>query len=352
MGRIYVTVIRLKYVHRFKDRYGKTRYYLRKPGCRQVALPAPTEPNFYSEYDRLLNGNEIVKAENAPISLNTPGSLGDLICHWRQTHGYKSKEESTKAVYNRLTKRLESQKYINSPVATMAPVNVRFIIRQFSDSPTTANRILSILGSIMDTAIDLGWRDTNPCLGIKRLRVESEGIHSWTDHEIALYESAWPSGTKQRLAFALLLYTGQRRSDVVRMGPPDYKIVSDHKMLSVTQQKTGTKLLMPIHSALQRELDAHDFSARNTFLLAEQGKPFSANGFYNSFSDWCRAAGLPTGCSPHGLRKAAGRKLAEAGCTPHQIAAILGHKTLSEVQRYTRAADQALLAMEAIKKIS
>jgi len=45
-------------------------------------------------------------------------------------------------------------------------------------------------------------------------------------------------------------------------------------------------------------------------------------------------------CSAHGLRKAAARRLAEAGCTEHEIAAITGHASLREVQRYTKAADQ------------
>lgn len=347
-----MTVIRLKYVHRFKDRYGLIRYYLRKPGAKRVALPDPSDPKFYSAYSAALNGKPIEQSAEAPISTSVPGSLADLICHWRTTHAYKSKEPSTQAVYNRLIKRIEMADYSRASAVTMAPVNVRYIIRQFSDSPTTANRILTILNSLMDTAIDLGWRDTNPCFGIKRIRVESEGIHSWTDDEIRLYESHWPSGTKARLAFALLLYTGQRRSDVVKMGAGDCKEFSGASMLSVKQQKTNVKLLIPIHANLQKELANPELKLQPTFLLAERGKPYSANGFYNSFTDWCREAGLPTGCSPHGLRKAAGRKLAEAGCTPHQIASILGHKTLTEVERYTRAADQSLLAIEAMKKLT
>ncbi|MCP1246015.1 tyrosine-type recombinase/integrase [Acetobacter cerevisiae] len=347
-----MTVIRLKYVHRFKDRYGRVRHYLRKPGCKRAPLPDPADKNFYREYERLLNGLPPEAAKSQTIRSAIPGSLADLICHWRTTHAYKSKEPSTQAVYNRLIKRIEQADYSRAAAATMAPANVRYIMRQFSDSPTTANRILTILNSLMDAAIDLGWRDNNPCFGIKRIRVESEGIHSWTDAEIKAYEARWPSGSKQRLAFALLLYTGQRRSDIVKMGPSDYKEISGQRMISVTQQKTNVKLLIPIHASLQRELDAWIFEGQPTFLLAERGKPYSANGFYNSFSDWCREAGLPTGCSPHGLRKAAGRKLAEAGCTPHQIAAILGHKTLTEVERYTRAADQSLLAIEAMKKMT
>ncbi|WP_062017988.1 tyrosine-type recombinase/integrase [Gluconobacter japonicus] len=91
---------------------------------------------------------------------------------------------------------------------------------------------------------------------------------------------------------------------------------------------------------------AHHLHARlrtPTLHQAQQNSPhhafpLSANNFYNQFIDWCREAGLPAGCSPHGLRKAAARRLAEAGCTTHQIAAITGHRSLAEVARYTQAA--------------
>ena len=49
-------------------------------------------------------------------------------------------------------------------------------------------------------------------------------------------------------------------------------------------------------------------------------------------------------------RKAASVRLAEAGCTPHEIAAITGHATLSELVRYTRAVDQRRLAEAAVAK--
>lgn len=84
---------------------------------------------------------------------------------------------------------------------------------------------------------------------------------------------------------------------------------------------------------------------------ASAGQPFSDAGFGNFFRDWCDAAGLPKQCSAYGLRKAACRRLAEAGCSAHQIMSISGHRSLSEVQRYTLAADQARLAREAMKTI-
>ena len=64
-----------------------------------------------------------------------------------------------------------------------------------------------------------------------------------------------------------------------------------------------------------------------------------------------RAAGLPRRCVAHGLRKAALRRSAEAGSTTKQIAAVSGHRSLSEIERYTARADQAGLAQAAIAKL-
>jgi hypothetical protein len=61
-------------------------------------------------------------------------------------------------------------------------------------------------------------------------------------------------------------------------------------------------------------------------------------------------AELPRGLSAHGLRKAACRHLAEAGCTAPQIMAISGHKNLKEVQTYIQAVDRLGLAREAVSK--
>src|SRR5205823_1397037 len=88
-----------------------------------------------------------------------------------------------------------------------------------------------------------------------------------------------------------------------------------------------------------------------TIINTEYGKPFTVDGFSQWLRDAITAAGLPLDCQPHGLRKAAGRRLAEAGCTTHEIMAVLGHTTLTEAERYTREADQGRLAMEAVAKL-
>jgi predicted HicB family RNase H-like nuclease len=85
-------------------------------------------------------------------------------------------------------------------------------------------------------------------------------------------------------------------------------------------------------------------------LLTEYGPPFTVAGYGHWMRAAIKRAGLPLECKTHGLRKAAARRLAEAGCTTKQIAAITGHQSLDEVERYTREADQEKLAEDAIRK--
>jgi len=125
--------------------------------------------------------------------------------------------------------------------------------------------------------------------------------------------------------------------------------VIEMALLSVVQDKTEQNLKIPFHPKLA---SAIQIMPRNnlTFLLTEAGVPFSAAGFGNWFRDRCNEAGLPH-CSAHGLRKACATRLANAGCTPEQIKAVTGHKTLSEVARYTRAADQVRNAKQALTNL-
>ena len=108
-----------------------------------------------------------------------------------------------------------------------------------------------------------------------------------------------------------------------------------------------TRLTLPIAQALAEAL-AQVAPGQLTFIQTREGKPMTAAGFGNWFAASAKAAGLPDHSSAHGLRKAAARRLAEAGCSPAQIKAITGHKGLAEVALYTAAADQKRLAHDAM----
>ena len=153
----------------------------------------------------------------------------------------------------------------------------------------------------------------------------------WTDNEIARYRQHHQTGTKARRALELALGTGARRSDLVRLGRENIS----RGYLSYISEKTGIEVCIPILPVVQAELDRMP-ETQTLFLETAHGKPHGVNGFGAWFRDRCREAGLDDRCSLHGLRKVCARRLAEAGATPHEIAAVTGHTTLKEVERYTR----------------
>jgi integrase len=181
----------------------------------------------------------------------------------------------------------------------------------------------------------------DPTLAIRVKMPKSDGYHTWTEDEIAAFEALHPIGSKPRLALALGLYTAQRRSDVVRIGRQHIR----DGVLTIRQQKTGATLMIPVHADLGRIIAATP-TGHLTLLITKNGRSYDANVFSAEFRSWCNAAGLPQRCVFHGLRKAALTRLADCGCTAHEIAAISGHKSLAEVERYTKRADQIRLARQ------
>jgi integrase len=240
------------------------------------------------------------------------------------------------------------------PFAQLPPQWIEALLD--SKPPHAARSWLVTLRSLCQFALKRGWLRADPTKDIKLQAIKSDGHHTWTNAEIAQYEAHYPIGTRERLAFALLLCSAQRRSDVVRMGrqhlsdclDEELRALGVRKMLSIRQQKTGKLLVVPVHPALQTVLDATP-SEHLTFLTTENGKPYGGNYLTESFRQWCTAVGLPTRCRPHGLRKAFCRRMIEAGVDCRLIMAFTGHESMKELIRYTKAASQALLARNAMK---
>ena len=199
-----------------------------------------------------------------------------------------------------------------------------------------SRRILRVL---LNFAVKEKLRRDNPALGIKLDPITTGGYHSWTEEELRQFETRHPTGTKPRLALALLLYTAQRRTDVVRLGPSHMR----EGRLVLRQSKTGVELDIPVAAPLADIIAATPMIGVKTFLVTEYGHPFTPAGFGNWFRNRCDEAGLPN-CSAHGLRKAFLRRMAEAGCSEDYIASISGHKDLREIRTYVQAANKARMA--------
>jgi integrase len=190
----------------------------------------------------------------------------------------------------------------------------------------------------------IGYRNDNPVTEIESYRLGTH--HTWTETELEAFERQWPLGTRERLVYALLLYTGQRGGDVVKMRRADVS----GGTIAVVQEKTGTALSIPIHHELAAAIKAGPTNGLN--LVGDpNGRPINRPALTLLMKRAAAKAGLPPHCLPHGLRKAQMRRLAEGGATAKEIAAISGHKTLQEVERYTAAADQKLLSRRAIARL-
>lgn len=333
------------HVETWRDRHGKVRVYFRKgKKDRRIALPALDAPDFGEAYADAMAG----KAREKPTRRRTAAkdTLAGLIVSYKQSAAFIERKASTRRNYALCLDRMR-RAHGHRTVSGMTPPGIeKFVLAPLAGKPGARLMTLKLLRILIRHGIRIGWLTHDPSVGIKRPR--SKEIRSWTDAEIAAFETRWPIGTKQRLALALFLYVGQRVSDVARMGWPD---VSDNA-IRVVQQKTGTELLIPLHQAAREIVaDARRWRRHVTLLATAYGRPFTTKGLGQWMRDAITRAGLPLACQPHGLRKAAGRRLAEAGCTAHEIMAILGHKTLAEAERYTREADQKRLSGSGIAKL-
>ena len=342
--------IKFKFVVEDVDRHGNVRLYFRKKGHPKIRLKGlPASDEFQSAYASAL---AMSKMNTSPGKLLTRerGTLGWLCAQYYQSADFKRLNPRTQHVRRLILEGLCNKGAGPLPFDKLTPLTILKWRDSKADRPESANGLIKALRQLYSFAIEYRHAAKNPAKEVRYLQNHSEGHHSWTEEEIAQYEDHHPVGTSARLALALLLYTGQRRSDVVLFGPHQLKANTLH----FTQQKNRIRkpvtLTIPAHTELLSIVRSTP-KGSSTFLVTEFGKPFTGNGFGNRFRKWCDEAGLPANCSAHGLRKSAAARLAEAGATELEIRAITGHQTSREVGRYTKAASQKVLARSGFEKL-
>ena len=308
-------------------------------------LPMPDAPDFETAYAAALAAaRPEARALDIGAARTIAGSIDAVIVSYYRLV-FPRLKPSTRAMRRNILEHFRA-KHGHKPVAQLERRHIDDLIAAMEKTPHAANNLLKVLRHLLEHAVDINLIDANPALRVKKFKTIGDGIHTWTEDEVAQFEARHPIGTLAYLSMHSLLDTGQRRSDVVRMG---WQHVRNGK-IAVRQEKTNTPLLIPIAAELA---DALALVPRTnmTFLLTERGAPFTKAGFGNWMRDRCDEAGLPQ-CSAHGLRKLAATRLANAGCSEREIMAITGHKSVSEVSRYVKAADQDRLAGQAMTKMS
>ncbi|MEM1021375.1 MAG: tyrosine-type recombinase/integrase [Pseudomonadota bacterium] len=329
------------YVSAYRDRHGKLRLRFRQ-GKKQFAIKSKYGNSaFEAEYQALLSGQ-------APQSAKGPATFETLARRYRRSTGFAGLRESTKQNYRRILDAL-CEVIGDVPLASMSPGIVEQVVMAKADAPNAANRRLKLLRTLFRQAQIWGLmsaKQENPAMLVDPIKINTDGHYTWTEDDIARFEKVHPEGSQARLAMSIMLHTGVRRSDCIKMG---WQHVRNGE-ITVWQTKTGKAIWIPLHPTLKAELDRLP-KTNMTFLLTSFGKPFTGNGFGNKVRAWCDAAGLKH-CSAHGLRKACASRLAEAGCTDSEVMAITGHTTRAEVTRYTSKANQKALARSAVVKLA
>lgn len=340
-----MTRIKLRYVNEFTDRHGKIRRYFRRPGCRSVPLPGlPGSIEFMAAYQAAL---AIVAPPPSSPRHVIAGSLAAVAAGYLRSADFANLSPSSQQSYQTALKPILAA-HGHRLVRELNKEAARRVIENIGATrPGMANLTRAVLSKVMGYAIETSVRHDNPFAGLRPYRLGT--YHTWTDAEIAQFERRWPLGTRERLAFALLLYTAQRGGDVVRMVRSD--IVGEHIRVAQDKTRKGTtnELLIPIHQALARALQAGPVVGMQHVITDARGRPL--RNLTELIEAAVKRAGLPSRCVAHGLRKAALRRLAEHAATTKEIAAVSGHRSLSEIERYTARADQAGLAELAIAKL-
>lgn len=334
--------MRTKHLEVNKDRHGNVRYYVRKGGKRLGRIRAEFgSAEFHAEFAKLL---EQPAPGHKPRVI--PGSLSWLCQQYYGSAAFKGLGDVTRKRRRSILERI-CRKIGTGQASNLEAKHIRHERDLRAETPEAANADLKALRGLYSWATEAGHVSSDPTRLVKKLRSSNpDGFHVWTEAEVLQYEGKYPVGTRARLALDLLLYTGVRRSDLVRLGPQMERPDGLHFTETKGSNRKPKHRVIPILPVLQASIQATP-SGHLSYLVTEYGRPFSAAGFGNRMRQWCNDAGLPQ-CSAHGLRKAGATRAADAGATAHQLMALFGWTTLEQAEVYTRSADRKRLTREAV----
>jgi integrase len=335
--------IQMKYVNAV-HKGGRSYFYFRRPGHKRVPLPGiPGSAEFMEAYQAALNDITAPPIEIG-AGRTVPGTINAAIAAYYKSHAFTKNKQITRQTDRNILEAFR-ERHGGKRIAMMERRHVLAAIAEKEGKPAAQRNLLRVLRILLAFAVEERMRPDNPALGIKLSTRPVTGFHSWTEDELRQFEARHSIGSKARLALALLLYTAQRRSDVVRLGPANVR----SGRLFFTQSKTGAEMDIPMAAPLADIIAATPTVGLHAFLVTEYGRPFSPAGFGNRFREWCDEAGLPH-CTAHGLRKAFLRRMAEAGCSEDFIASISGHRDMREVRTYVAAANKKRMADEGMAR--
>ena len=316
------------------NRHGARVWYYREgQGPRTRIRGEFGSPEFNAAVNAARGGHTTVGVKTT-LSHTDPNSFGWLVDQFLKSPAHLSKEEPTQKARRNVLRRIVEKGAGAQAYRDLTDVDIRTLRDQIAATGAVAmaNGAVAILRVMFHWAVeDAKLLRTNPCLGVKAIKYTGGTNHVWTDEEMMRFEEAYPLGTRERLAYALLLYSGQRSADIVRLGRQHLK----DGWLTITAGKTGKAAQVPVLDVLSEAIAAGP-TGDLTFLVSDERTPLQVSTFGRWFREACDQAGVPD-CTPHGLRHAGATRLAARGASTATLQCIYGW-SLPMAERYTKTA--------------
>lgn len=346
-----------KYLIETPDRHGNVRLYYRPPGGRWVRLrEKPGTAGFDGEYGRAVRSEAARTLTTRRIPRQ--GSLHWLVEQYYTAAPFQRLDASTRRVRRRILDQI-CVAVGDYAFAQMEARDVAKLRDVKATAPEAGNSIVKALRALFAWASlpEYALASRNPAAAVTYLKSNNpDGHRAWTEREAQQYEARHPLGTKARLAFDILVYTGVRISDLAVLGP---QMERDGKLYFTEQKgkmRHAKKHAMPILPSLRRSIDAYraahpEAAGHLVYLTTKQGRTHTVKGLGNWFARQCRMAGLELGLSAHGIRKFGAERAFEQGASIADLQAIFGWSTLKNPELYTRKAKRAQLEESAMWRL-
>ncbi len=348
----------LRYISEEKSRHGRWVVYARWQGKRIRLKHPASAPEFIDEYREALKLLGLLSGDPAkPRALPdtagekrqvyAPKTLGWLVLrYFNESPAYKT---MTKIGQGRRRRILESvvESYGHKPMIIPTDKIAAGLAKR-ADSPGAANDWLKSMKALYTWALSIRLIKESPAIGVSKLKTETDGFYTWTLEDIGVYFGKHPVGSMGYMACILLLFTGLRRSDAVKLGRQHVRA----DVIRFRTSKTGAELVARVSWPLRNAIDAMETADELPILLNGYGKPFASGAaFGNWFKDRCTEAGIPH-CTAHGLRKAGATIAAEMGSSEVELDAMYGWSNNRQSGTYTRAARNLVLATSGFNRIA
>ena len=329
------------HLHHERTRHGALVWYVRVgKGPRVRMKNVYGTPEFDAAYRAAVHGEALPEATQ---SIPT-GSLAWLVERYRDSQAWRDLSLATRKMREGIyQKTLETSG--SKPCRSIRAEHIQAGIDRRKDTPFQATKFLDAMRGLFKWALEAKHVPADPTFGLRAKKPKTDGFKVWTEDEVALFERKWPVGTRERLAFDLLLYTGLRRGDVAQLGRQHVR----DGVITLRTAKTGQVVTLPILQPLADSIAATK-TGDLAFIATAAGRPMVKEGFGNWFRDVCNAAGV-TG-SAHGLRKLGATRAADNGATEAELEAIFGWRGGGMASLYTREANRKKLAKGAMSKMA